>query len=873
MKCNLTNGVITFICTVFFLLIHVNALSQNHSGLSFNGNLSVITDRTSYYVFEQDMKWVKESLKLEFDISFSNTGMIGHVLTCKSEQVNIFSIFVKKSESSNFLNINFNLNFVNKIISIPIDINKCAYNMWHKILINIEPNKGYASLQIGDIVSEINFESSNLEVNCKYVFGLFDHYLDVYPFAIRALSYKADEIDSFYFPLNEESGNITYDDKNNPMGYVINPDWLYPKHYSWELIAEMDATELVAIFHDKLEANIVIYDSSYSRIYNLHTSELSVQKHNFSESFKFLDRGGVGYLFNNKNSDLFMYNNDMEQNEYSNAIYNYKNNTLKLLSRTSLKNRMHHNSVFANWQNNRLYQFGGYGNFLYYNKFYGYDILSNTWKEEMFSGDVILPRFYSSVASTYRNKRNLAYIFGGYGNDSGIQEDGGKYLYDLYKVDLDNHSVEKIADFNVDLNVVPCKDIILNDEKNSFLTMCYSQYKPHSSIVLYKFNWDTGAFLAVSDSIPLISLEIATRVHLFEDKSANVLICAIQEYVSLDSSTIRLYRLLSSPIINGKVLQSQLESNKVKYGMIFLIIFISSLIAISYYIYRRKKQGSLKIDCPSEIDYSMPHTEVVIEKNVETALEKTPNEPMLNNTPNSIYLIGEFTVIDKDNRDISHLFSAKLRQLFLLILMYSLQRGFKSISSNELSAILWPDKEFSKSRNIRGVSIKHLRDILIGIDGLSLVYSNSKWFFEIDHDLFYCDYIWFMNKETSTIDVNQVQLDDIKHYFSVLRRGSLLKSAEYSWLDAFKAEYEDKIIQDLYPIMLNKFESKQYQLSYKLAQLLMANTPLNEDVAKIEIKSLIGLGDYVKAKVKFRQFALNYYYACNKNLVYEDFTS
>lgn len=39
---------------------------------------------------------------------------------------------------------------------------------------------------------------------------------------------------------------------------------------------------------------------------------------------------------------------------------------------------------------------------------------------------------------------------------------------------------------------------------------------------------------------------------------------------------------------------------------------------------------------------------------------------------NTLYLFGDFTVLDKKGRNITHLFSSKIKQLFLLILLNSI---------------------------------------------------------------------------------------------------------------------------------------------------------------------------------------------------------
>ena len=87
-------------------------------------------------------------------------------------------------------------------------------------------------------------------------------------------------------------------------------------------------------------------------------------------------------------------------------------------------------------------------------------------------------------------------------------------------------------------------------------------------------------------------------------------------------------------------------------------------------------------------------------------------------TANSMYLFGDFSVFDRSGRNISYMFSLRIKQIFCLILRYSDADG---ISSKQLSDLIWPDKPKDKVKNSRGVAINHLRKILKELDGIELV--------------------------------------------------------------------------------------------------------------------------------------------------------
>lgn len=91
-------------------------------------------------------------------------------------------------------------------------------------------------------------------------------------------------------------------------------------------------------------------------------------------------------------------------------------------------------------------------------------------------------------------------------------------------------------------------------------------------------------------------------------------------------------------------------------------------------------------------------------------------------TVNSMYLFGDFSVFDRNGRNISYMFSLRIKQIFCLILRYSDADG---ISSKQLSDLIWPDKPKDKVKNSRGVAINHLRKILKELDGIELVYEKD----------------------------------------------------------------------------------------------------------------------------------------------------
>lgn len=59
-----------------------------------------------------------------------------------------------------------------------------------------------------------------------------------------------------------------------------------------------------------------------------------------------------------------------------------------------------------------------------------------------FDGDAVAPRFFAAMAMTPDGKH--AYLYGGKGNEAGDQNVGIRYYYDLYRLDLEKHRIDKL---------------------------------------------------------------------------------------------------------------------------------------------------------------------------------------------------------------------------------------------------------------------------------------------------------------------------------------------------------------------------------------------------------------------------------------------
>jgi two-component SAPR family response regulator len=462
----------------------------------------------------------------------------------------------------------------------------------------------------------------------------------------------------------------------------------------------------------------------------------------------------------------------------------------------------------------------------YSNTFYSYYLDQHQWKSLTdFEGDNITPRYFSSIG--YLKKNNSVYIFGGMGNESGDQIVGRRYYYDLYKVDLNTKSITKLWEIPWDNeNVVPVRGmVILND--SCFYTLCYPEHFTESFLKLYRFSLKDGNYEILGDSIPIYSDKISTNANLYYDNGH--LYAVIQESADDITSNLKIYSLLFPPV-TAKELKNFPNGQKSDL-FILTIILLSFFIAvgIGYLLIKKLKPGAVK----DNINAKKLH---------QTDFKKKTK-------PNSIYLFGDFTVRDRNNKDITYLFSSKLKQIFCLILQHSTEDG---ITSQRLSDLLWPGKPSSKVKNSRGVTLNNLRKILDEIDGIEVIYEQG-YFKIVQTEDFYCDYSRCM-EIISSGDITKHREELVK----ILSRGTFLKNSDDPLFDSFKEATEQQLEPILLVEMDKSFGTKSYLVTIALAEAIFNIDPLNETALSFLIKAMQKLKRDEEARIKFQTFVIEY---------------
>jgi DNA-binding SARP family transcriptional activator len=315
---------------------------------------------------------------------------------------------------------------------------------------------------------------------------------------------------------------------------------------------------------------------------------------------------------------------------------------------------------------------------------------------------------------------------------------------------------------------------------------------------------------------------------------------------------VNIYTLLSPPYGKKTVL---VKVKSVNQWYIICIIAILSVVLALYIISRKRKTVHVILGQKGPV--MVPMETESIEMPVSDARVFNQNT----HYKNAILLFGNLHVFDADGVDITKYFSPLVKELFLIILLYSI-RGGSGLSSEKLSEILWGNMSAKSARNNRSVNIAKLKSLLDKMSHCHLSKDTGYWKIDIDYSCMYVDYHNYLNIVN---DKNEIDIEKIKCLSTIIKRGNFLSNIEYEWLDAFKSEISNEVI-DTYLHFANSGRAHDAEFLVELTKYIFYFDPVNEEAMVIKCKALSALGKHSLAKNAFENFVKEY-----KDIYGEDF--
>jgi len=810
---------------LFLLFFHI--IGAQAQGLMFNSNDSLLNKRTSYDVFSIHPQLFQDRLSINFDLSLWDNKNLGYIFNLTGKN-NSYSLSYLYFNGAAYLN--FNIDRKSNKLKIPIQTSQLHKRKWIKVKVDFDLKADNVKIYIDNQLYQASGLWLEDTITAKLIFGKNQYYMEVPDMAIKNLVVE-DSQKSFTFPLDESVGNIVHNNNGEEIGLVDNPVWLINDSYYWKLNYEHTFKQVAGLNFTTVGQKLFIYTRDSLIVYDSEKSN--------AVSTAFKKRAPVAMLlgksiFNAREDKCYIYEAfNVPPGTPSIASLDMKSMTWEAIGKAQFIGQRHHHNIFYNKTQDSLYLFGGYGLYTYYNNFFKYNRNNDKWQKTIFKGDTITPRFFSAVSNV--NDNNEVYLFGGYGNESGSQVVGGRQYYDLYCINLKTHIIKKIWNIHPNEVFVPANNLVLSSDGKYFYALCYPHEIFKTNIKLYKFSIKDGSYQIVSAPIPVVSERIESDINLFLNNKTNQLLCTIQEFIDPNNSIIKIYSLSYPPVSAASYSQFHKWQIKHWFKLIYIVPLLAAilLIFVLIWLYKKKIRRNI-IPVIDEFEDELPDRKKIDERKI-----------------NAVYLLGEFMVFDKKGRDVTYLFSPKIKKLFILILLYSKENN--GISSKKISQLLWPDKDVAKTKNIKGVTFNHLRSAMCDIDGIELTLLNDIYFFSTD-EAFYCDYYIVLEIFKKGSEGQQT----IDNYLQMINRGSFLSSMTDMWLDGFKSDFEELLLNQLLPLLDKLHAEENYKQLLEISRLILNVDVFNDTALKYQLKSYRRIKGIDYTKKIYEQFVTEY---------------
>lgn len=841
------------ICFAVFFICNISAQSY---GLQFNSHESLAEKRTALELTPNDSLFFSKDVKLSFDINFipGHEIYFGYVLRIINDGENIDIIY---DQSTSMFRIITGENFSG--ISFTLD-SADLYNGWSNIDILLQKSK--QKLQVFVNKKPVGFVHFPFKTNnYKFLWGAndFSNYQtrDIPPMRIKDIKLFNDDQLEYYWPLNEVAGNTSADVIRKKNAAIKNAVWIKPAHQNWSLVNSYTIKGNAITAFDVQSETLYIAAADSVLTYNLKTAQNAWQR-NPVKSINLLAGSQAIYdTITHKLLDVYI---DEKK------VISYKPGSVEWNNRfyDSVPTEYGHANKFISKADTSLYIVGGYGQLKYKNIVQRYSIPKTTWEVLKTKGDFFPPRYLSALGLNATG--DTAFIIGGYGSPSGEQMLNPGNYSDMYAFDIKSKSFKKLFNLeNVFSKYAFANSLVIDSKNQEYYGLVFPNDSFNSNLQLVYGSLKNPVVKFVATKIPYSFYDAQSFADLYYAPGAGKLIAVTIfgpkfEDTAKQSSTVKIYTLDFPPDLGISSAHS-VPSNKTKYPL--FIFSVLALVAIGFFILKRKKRNTINVIAPSLITplFEKNVTElspVVNEVSpVETIQTETPLPELIPaeeiKTHSAVLLFGQFQVFDKEGIDITELFTPLIKELFLLIVIYTFRNG-RGITSEELNEILWSDKSLKDAKNNRSVNMAKLKKILERVGDCAPVKKSGFWHFEIGENFVLCDYHNYVHLLSSAPENDK---DLIEELLKMTDKGSFLLQTEYNWLDDIKAEISNSIISACL-VFLQHNHIDNPELTIHIANCIFYFDQLNEDALEYKCKSLIQLKRHALANNTYLKYIKDY---------------
>ena len=501
---------------------------------------------------------------------------------------------------------------------------------------------------------------------------------------------------------------------------------------------------------------------------------------------------------------------------------------------------LHHNKEFSA-SDSSLYIFAGYGQHEYKNRIQQVRLENNQWINTEESTDVFKPRYLSASG----HSKDTIYIVGGYGSPSGSQMQNPQTYSHILAYSIDSHKFSREMAVNLPLeDICFSNSMLINQKSRSYYALAFQLLADKTSLQLVQGSLDNPTMTLMADHIPYYFHDVKSYADLFYFPKSDKLIAYTSFLQEDQKSAVQLYSLLFPPNIGVTPKQEEQQLASGNYLLTFIIVLASAIvILIPLMFYYRKRKSAL---------FTSSNDSDGLTKVEESVHQSSPE--IKQSVKSTILFFGGFQVYDSQGIDITGKFTPLLKELFLLMWIYTLKDN-KGISSERLTEILWFDKSSDSARNNKAVNIAKLRAILTEIGDCEITHKTGYWKINCDSNKIYNDYSEYLNLTQSKTNLTK---QSILQLIKIAEKGAVLLNMNYSWLDEFKGSLSEKLIETLY-FFAKKLEIQEDpNLIVQIADCIFSCDSINEEAMVLKCKAQHVMGSHSISKNTYTKFCKYY---------------
>jgi len=400
-------------------------------------------------------------------------------------------------------------------------------------------------------------------------------------------------------------------------------------------------------------------------------------------------------------------------------------------------------------------------------------------------------------------------------------------------------------------DMVWANNLIIEDNKDVFYGLTFSNSKFKTELQLVKAGLQRRYSQSIGNAIPFDFHDIRSYADLFYAPNSKSFVAVTLFYdEDTDITKGEVYTLLAPALTYVAVDDTSTGALLSQFFIYLCIILLFALLIWFFFLKPKQRRAILSTEDPTT------DREVIIPVEI-VDLPDTTRIPLKANAlrqPAGIYLFGgDLKVIDSEGNEITKKFSPLLKELLIIIILYTI-RWERGISSEKLTELFWADKSVSSARNNRAVNLTKLSNLLELLGNLKITKTSGYWSLE-PIDSIYIDYYRFNRLISQKKSLTEVK---IKELLEIVDKGGFLFEVDFVWLDVFKSEMTIQVLTTLSKFMETLDIQDNAELIIEVCNKIFYFDEVNEDAMVFKSRSLIELGYHSAALQCYENFCQVY---------------